>query len=77
MKIIIGKVISAKMLNTVVVQVDTQVAHPKYSKRLRRTSKYHAHVTIPVKEGDLVKIHQIKPVSKTKTWQVDEVIQVK
>lgn len=74
MQTITGKVISTKMNQTVVIQVDTHVAHPKYSKRMRRTTKYHAHVTIPVSTGDVVKIVQVAPISKTKTWQVTEVI---
>ena len=74
MQQIIGKVISTKMHQTVVVQVDTLVPHPKYDKRLRRSTKYHAHVIIPVKTGDVVKMRSIRPMSKTKTWQVEEVL---
>ncbi len=72
MQTITGKVISNKMHQTVVVQVDRQVAHPKYHKRMRRTTKYHAHVTADVKVGDVVKIVQVRPISKTVNWRVVE-----
>jgi small subunit ribosomal protein S17 len=74
MKSVIGKVISDKMTNTVVVEVKRLVAHPKYSKRLRRSSKFHAHNEIGAKTGDTVKIVEIKPMSKTKNWKVEAVI---
>ena len=72
MQTIIGKVTSIKMNQTAVVQVDRHMAHPKYRKRMRRSTKYHAHMPDPVQVGDVVKITQVKPVSKTKHWLVME-----
>ncbi len=74
MQNVVGKVISIKMKQTVVVSVDRLFTHPKYTKRMRRSTKYHAHVTIPVILGDIVSIRQVRPISKTKHWQVVEVI---
>lgn len=76
MQSVVGKVKSIKMKQTVVVSVDRLISHPKYTKRMRRSTKYHAHVTIPVALGDLVSIRQIRPISKTKHWQVMEVIKL-
>lgn len=74
MQTIIGKVVSNKMQQTVVVAVDQQIPHPKYHKRMRMTTKYHAHNTESVNVGDMVKIVQVRPISKTKTWRVVEKI---
>ncbi len=74
MKSVIGTVISDKMKNTVVVKIDRLVAHPTYSKRMRRSSKFHAHNGIGAKTGDTVKLVEIKPMSKTKNWKVEAVI---
>lgn len=74
MKTIIGKVIAAKMEKTVVVEVERLVAHPMYHKRIRRTKKYHAHNEMQVKTGDMVKLTESRPLSKTKKWKVIEII---
>jgi small subunit ribosomal protein S17 len=74
MKTIIGKVITAKMKNTVVVEVEKSMAHPVYHKRIRRTKKYHAHNETEVKTGDIVKLAESRPLSKTKKWKVIEII---
>lgn len=74
MKTYQGKVLSTKMNQTVVVAVDRMVAHAKYLKKMRRTSKFHAHNEIVVKAGDIVKIGEIKPMSKTVTFKVLEVL---
>lgn len=72
MQVIVGKVISAKMNATVVVEVTRQVPHPKYHKLMRRTTKYHARVPFPVKEGEMVKIQQTRPWAKTTYFKVIE-----
>lgn len=74
MKTYQGKVVSTKMNQTVVVAVDRMIPHAKYLKKMRRTSKFHAHNELAVKTGDTVKIGEIKPMSKTKTFKVLEVI---
>lgn len=62
------------MKQAVVVAVDRMIPHPKYSKRMRRTSKFHAFNDLEVKVGDTVKIAETKPISKTITFKVIEVI---
>jgi len=74
MKIITGKVISNKMGNTVTVQTETLWEHPVYKKRIKRSTKYHAHTDKKIKEGTVVKIQEVKPISKTVFWNVVEVL---
>jgi small subunit ribosomal protein S17 len=74
MKNVIGEVTSNKMQKTVVVEEVRLVAHPMYSKRTRRTTRYHAHDELGVKIGDVVELVECKPMSKTKTWKVKGVI---
>ncbi len=74
MKSIIGHVVSDKMTNTVVIETTSLVAHPLYSKRLRRTRKIHAHNLVGAKTGDRVRLVEIKPISKTKNWLVEAVL---
>tara|TARA_B100000003_G_C10935012_1_gene372844 strand:- start:831 stop:1100 length:270 start_codon:yes stop_codon:yes gene_type:complete len=72
---LIGEVISTKMDKTVNVKVTRQIPHPIYHKRVKRFKKYLAHVaSINPKEGDIVKISAIKPISKRKRWQVSEIV---
>jgi small subunit ribosomal protein S17 len=74
MKTLTGKVVSNKTPKMVVVEVEQWVAHPLYHKRIRRTRKFHAHVEITVKNGDVVKISETKPISKTQNWKVTSVV---
>lgn len=69
-----GRVVSDKMDKTVVVLIERRVTHPKYKKIIKRTTKLHAHNEMNAKEGDTVKIKETRPYSKTKTWNVVEVI---
>ena len=72
---LIGEVISTKMENTVNVKVTREIAHPVYHKRVKRFKNYMAHVaSVSPKEGDIVKISAIRPMSKRKRWQVSEII---
>jgi ribosomal protein uS17 len=71
-----GIVVSDKGEKTIVVQVDVTKIHPKYKKVVRRTRKFHAHDeenTAGV--GDVVRIVESRPLSKTKTWRLAEVVQ--
>ncbi|MCH8820981.1 30S ribosomal protein S17 [Patescibacteria group bacterium] len=70
----IGKVISKKMDNTVVVEVERFVIHPLYKKRLRRKKKYLVEDTLGVVEGDNVSIKATKPISKRKRFKIVEVL---
>ncbi|WP_297799304.1 30S ribosomal protein S17 [Arenimonas sp. GDDSR-1] len=70
-----GRVVSNKMNKTVTVLVERQVKHALYGKYLRRSTKLHAHdETNACNEGDLVRVAECRPMSKTKNWQVVEVI---
>jgi small subunit ribosomal protein S17 len=71
-----GVVVSSSMDKTIVVAVDTLKAHPKYKKVVRRSSKFHAHDEQNVaKVGDLVRIVETRPLSKTKNWRLAEVLE--
>ncbi len=72
---VVGKVISDKMSKTIVVLVERTVKHPKYGKMLKRKSKLHAHdENQQCKIGNVVKICETRPLSKTKSWKLVEVI---
>ena len=70
-----GRVVSNKMHKTVTVLLERQVQHPLYGKIVRRSTKVHAHdENGQCKEGDLVRIAECRPLSKTKNWRVVEVV---
>jgi small subunit ribosomal protein S17 len=71
-----GVVVSDAMDKTIVVKVDTVKAHPKYKKVVRRSTKFHAHDEAnTAKIGDLVRIVETRPLSKTKNWRLAEVLE--
>lgn len=71
-----GKVISDKMDKTVTVKVERQVKHPIYGKFIRRSTKVHAHdETNECKMGDTVTVVESRPLSKSKSWQLVEVVE--
>lgn len=70
-RILQGVVVSDKMDKTVVVRVERRVMHPVYKKYIKSSKKYHAHdENNQYKIGDVVRIQECRPVSKTKTWEV-------
>jgi small subunit ribosomal protein S17 len=70
-----GTVVSAKMDKTIVVAVERRTAHPLYGKQLLRTKKFHAHdEDEEAREGDVVRIMETRPLSKTKRWRLIEVV---
>jgi small subunit ribosomal protein S17 len=70
-----GRVVSNKMAKTVTVLLERQVQHPLYGKIVRRSTKVHAHdENGECKEGDVVRIAECRPLSKTKNWRVIEVL---
>ena len=74
-KTLTGTVISNKMDKTVVVAVESRRQHPLYKKVLRRITKYYAHNEGNMcQEGDVVKIVETHPLSKTKRWRVVEIV---
>tara|TARA_Y100000031_G_C7901396_1_gene239733 strand:+ start:251 stop:517 length:267 start_codon:yes stop_codon:yes gene_type:complete len=72
---LIGEVISTKMDKTVNVRVMREIPHPVYGKRVKRYKKYLVHVaSVQPKEGDIVKMLAMRPMSKRKRWQVSEIV---
>ncbi len=71
-RILQGVVVSDKMTNTVTVRVERKIKHPLYNKIIRRSKKYAAHDESGCKIGDVVRIIESKPISKTKRWAVVE-----
>jgi len=70
-----GRVVSNKMQKTVTVLLERQVKHPLYAKFVRRSTKVHAHdENNECREGDFVRISEIRPLSKTKNWTVVEIV---
>ncbi len=71
-----GRVVSAKADKTITVLIERLVKHPLYGKFIRRSSKLHAHdAENQCHEGDVVSIEQCRPLSKSKTWRLVEVIE--
>jgi len=71
-----GVVVSDAMDKTIVVKVDTVKAHRKYKKVVRRSTRFHAHdEQNAAKVGDLVRIVETRPLSRTKYWRLAEVLE--
>jgi small subunit ribosomal protein S17 len=72
----IGRVVSAKMDKTITVEVERMVKHPLYGKFMRRSTKLHAHdEENACQAGDLVSVGECRPISKSKTWKLVEIIE--
>ena len=72
----VGVVTSNKMQNSIVVSEVRRVKHPKYGKFVLNTKKYVAHdEQNDCKVGDKVRIMEIKPLSKTKSWRLMQIIE--
>jgi small subunit ribosomal protein S17 len=70
-RILVGTVTSDKTDKTVTVLVERKVKHPLYGKIIRRSKKYHAHdENNEYSVGDVVRIEETRPISKTKSWIV-------
>ena len=75
-KIKIGKVVSDKMDKTIVVSVKWLQPHRVYKKNVRKWSRFKVHdASNECRLGDTVRIIETKPVSKTKRWKVEEILQ--
>ena len=71
-----GRVVSDKMTKTVTVLVERRMKHKLYGKYVTRSSKYHAHDEAnEYKPGDLVLIEECRPISKTKSWKVVQLME--
>lgn len=72
---LVGKVVSAKNNKTITVLVETYTKHPLYKKRVKYSKKYTAHdEKNAAKEGDTVRIVSTRPLSKTKRFELVEVV---
>ena len=72
-----GVVVSDSMDKTIVVKVDSIRSHPKYKKVIRRSIKFHAHdEQNSAHVGDVVRIVETRPLSKTKHWRLAEIVEV-
>ena len=71
-----GIVVSAAMDKTIVVRVEVVKSHPRYKKVVRRSQRFHAHdEQNQAKAGDIVRIVETRPLSKTKNWRLAEVVE--
>ncbi|MEM1191326.1 MAG: 30S ribosomal protein S17 [Pseudomonadota bacterium] len=71
-----GRVVSNKMDKTITVLVERRVRHPLYGKYMTRSSKVHAHdADNQCSIGDLVTVAECRPLSKSKTWNLVEVVE--
>jgi len=71
-----GVVVSNAMDKTIVVRVETVRPHPMYKKVLRRSTKLHAHdPENRANVGDIVRVVEIRPLSKTKAWRLAEIVE--
>lgn len=71
-----GRVVSNKGHKSITVLVERRVKHPLYGKYIRRSTKLHAHdETNECAEGDLVVIAESRPLSKTKSWRLVQVLE--
>lgn len=74
----VGDVVSDKMDKTIVVAIENRSPHPKYGKIVVRTKKYKVHdAENQCKIGDRVRIKETRPLSKTKRWTVEEILESK
>lgn len=72
----IGRVVSDRMNKSITVAVDRQIKHPIYGKFITKTKKYMTHdEENEARPGDLVRIMETRPYSKTKRWRLLEVIE--
>jgi small subunit ribosomal protein S17 len=72
---LVGKVTSAKMEKTIVVEVQRLVQHPKYRRVVRISKKFYAHdEKREAKQGDTVRIVSSRPLSRLKRWRLKEVL---
>ncbi len=75
-KVRIGTVVSNKMDKTITVAVERRFRHPIYGKFVKKTVKFKAHdEKNECNEGDVVKIMETRPLSRTKRWRLVEIVE--
>jgi len=71
-----GEVVSTKMDKTIVVRIARRISHPLYKKIITRYKSFHAHdERNEAQVGDLVRISETRPLSKTKRWRLAKIVQ--
>ena len=71
-----GRVVSNAMDKTITLVVERRVKHPLYGKFIRRSTKVHAHDEAnECNPGDVVTVEQCRPLSKTKSWRVLDILE--
>ena len=71
-----GRVVSSAMDKSITVEVERRVRHPIYGKFIKRATKVYAHdADNECKPGDLVTVEQCRPLSKTKSWRLLEIVE--
>lgn len=74
---VVGMVVSNKMQKTISVEVTRIVKHKKYGKYIKKSSVFKAHdEKSEAKVGDVVRIVETRPLSKTKRWKLAEIVEV-
>lgn len=74
-KVLQGVVVSNKMTKTITVKVERRLRHPVYQRVIRRSKKFHAHDEHNrCAVGDMVRIVETRPLSKTKCWRLLEIV---
>jgi small subunit ribosomal protein S17 len=72
----LGEVVSNRMQKTITVKVERRLRHPIYERVVKRSKKFHAHdERNECQVGDLVRIIETRPLSKTKCWRLLEIVQ--
>ena len=75
-KVYTGTVVSTKMDKTITVLVETHVKHKLYGKRMKSSTKFHAHdENNEAQVGDTVKVMETRPLSKDKRWRLVEIME--
>ncbi|MEA2015371.1 MAG: 30S ribosomal protein S17 [Actinomycetota bacterium] len=71
----VGTVVSGRMEKTVVVATESHYKHPLYKKILKKERRFKVHDPDNVcKMGDVIKISETRPLSRTKSWRLVEVV---
>lgn len=75
MKTFIGTVVAAKMEKSATVEVSFTWTHPKYKKTVKKSKKYIVHNDIGAKEGDVVELQEVRPMSRLKRFNISKVLE--
>ena len=71
----VGLVVSTKMAKTIVVETEMRKAHPKYKRVLKSNKKFYAHdEQNSARVGDVVRIREVRPLSKLQRWSLEEIV---